>query len=77
MKPKNQLPLAIRSLPPEVCLCRSGIPGPGYGVCAKRTIPIGAWIGPYEGKFVKPEEMSPTADTSYMWEVRLLKGNTP
>ena len=65
----SQLPLALRSLPPEVGLCRSSIPGAGYGICAKRTIPYGAWIGPYEGKFVKPEELSPSTDTSYMWEV--------
>ena len=69
-KQTNQLPLALSSLPPEVGLCASSIPGAGYGVCAKRAIPIGAWIGPYEGKFVKPEDLSSAADTSYMWEVR-------
>ena len=68
-KQTNKLPLAVRSLPPEVGLCASSIPGAGYGVCAKRAIPIGAWIGPYEGKFVKPEELLYVADTSYMWEV--------
>lgn len=50
-------------------MCVSSIPGEGYGVCAKQKIPIGAWIGPYEGKFVKPEEISSTSNTSYMWEV--------
>ena len=64
------LPLALKSLPPEVSLCASSIPGMGYGICAKRTIPVGAWIGPYEGAFVKPEELSCVTDTSYMWEVR-------
>ena len=65
----SQLPLALRSLPPEVSLCMSSIPGAGCGICAKRKIPVGAWIGPYEGNFVKPEEVSLSTDTSYMWEV--------
>ena len=66
----SQMPLALRSLPPEVGLCMSSIPGAGCGICAKRKIPVGAWIGPYEGKLVKPEELSSSMDTSYMWEVR-------
>ena len=65
----NQTPLALRSLPPEVELCASNIPGTGFGVCAKQVFPVGAWIGPYEGTFVKPEELSSVKDTSYMWEV--------
>jgi len=50
-------------------LCVSGIPGAGYGVCAKQTIPLGTWIGPYEGELVRPEDVFPGTDTSYMWEV--------
>lgn len=50
-------------------MCASSIPGTGFGICAKRAFPIGAWIGPYEGTFVKPEELSSVKDTSYMWEV--------
>ncbi|XP_078367928.1 putative histone-lysine N-methyltransferase PRDM6 [Oculina patagonica] len=65
----QNLPLALKSLPPEVCLCASSVTGTGYGICAKRTIPVGAWIGPYEGTFVKPEELSSATDTSYMWEI--------
>ena len=65
----TNLPLALKSLPPEVGLCASSVPETGYGICAKRTIPVGAWIGPYEGKFVKPEALSSATDTSYMWEV--------
>ena len=41
----NQLPLALRSLPSEVELCASSIPGTGIGICAKRAFPVGAWIG--------------------------------
>ena len=69
VKKTSQLPLALRSLPPEVGLCTSTIPGQECGICAKRKIPVGAWIGPYEGKFLKPKELSSTTDTSYMWEV--------
>ena len=68
----NQTPLALRSLPPEVQLCASSIPGTGFGICAKRAFPVGAWIGPYEGTFVKPEELSSVKDTSYMWEVSVI-----
>ena len=69
VKKTSQLPMALRSLPPEVGLCTSTIPGQECGICAKRKIPVGAWIGPYEGKFLKPKELSLTTDTSYMWEV--------
>ena len=65
----TRLSLALRSLPPEVELCVSSIPGEGYGVCAKHLIPVGAWIGPYEGKYLRPEDLPLFADTSYMWEV--------
>ena len=68
----HHLPLALRSLPPEVELCASSIPGAGFGICAKRAFPVGAWIGPYEGTFVKPEELSSVKDTSYMWEVSVV-----
>jgi len=65
----TNLALALKSLPPEVDLCASSVPGTGYGICAKRAIPVGAWIGPYEGTFMKPEELSSVTDTSYMWEI--------
>ena len=64
-----KLSYAIASFPEEVQLCVSSIPGAGCGVCAKQHIPVGTWIGPYEGKLVKCDEIKPTTDTSYMWEV--------
>jgi len=67
-----RLPSAVESFPNEVGLCISGIPGVGYGVCAKQTIPLGTWIGPYEGELVRPEEVLSGTDTSYMWEVNHL-----
>ena len=68
-----RLPNAVESFPNEVGLCVSGIPGVGYGVCAKQTIPLGTWIGPYEGELIRPEEVLSGADTSYMWEVNYSK----
>ncbi|KAK2563010.1 putative histone-lysine N-methyltransferase PRDM6 [Acropora cervicornis] len=64
-----KLSYAIASFPEEVQLCVSSIPGAGCGVCAKQHIPVGTWIGPYEGKLVKCDEIKPTTDTSYMWEI--------
>ena len=64
-----RLPNAVESFPNEVSLCISSIPGAGYGVCAKQTIPLGTWIGPYEGELVQPEDVLLGADAPYMWEV--------
>ncbi|XP_031553494.1 putative histone-lysine N-methyltransferase PRDM6 isoform X2 [Actinia tenebrosa] len=64
-----KLTYAISSFPDEVQLCCSSIPGAGYGVSAKQHIPIGTWIGPYEGKRIRPEDITNDMDTSYMWEI--------
>ena len=50
-------------------LCKSGIPGLEYGVCAKQHIPVGTWIGPFEGKRIRPDELGDDVDKSYLWEV--------
>jgi len=60
---------AIRSFPDEVQLCASSIPGASYGVCAKEHIPLGTWIGPYEGRRLSPRNLSPDIDTEYLWEI--------
>lgn len=60
---------AMKSLPPEVSLCRSSIPGTGLGVCTRKHIPAGTCIGPFEGRRIRPEEVKPGMDTSYMWEI--------
>ncbi|XP_028399026.1 putative histone-lysine N-methyltransferase PRDM6 [Dendronephthya gigantea] len=60
---------AVSSFPPEVQLCESQIPGHFYGVCARQFIPIGTWIGPYEGIRVSAEDTHEGMDMSYMWEV--------
>ena len=60
---------AVNSLPPEVSLCMSSIPGAGFGVCTRKHIPEGTWVGPFEGKRVQPDNVKPGIDTSFMWEV--------
>lgn len=60
---------AILKFPDEVGLCTSSIPGIEYGVCAKAAIPSGTWIGPYEGRLVRPEQIKKGTETEYMWEV--------
>lgn len=60
---------AIKSFPDEVQLCMSSIPGARYGVCAKEHIPLGTWIGPYEGRRITPLRLSPDIDSAYIWEV--------
>ena len=67
---EQRLSAAIESFPDEVELCKSSIPGAGYGVRCKRGIPVGTWIGPFEGKHVTAQEVTSGMDTSYMWEVK-------
>lgn len=62
-------PYALESFPSQVGLCTSGIPGAGYGVCARQFIPTGTWIGPYEGVRVRPDQVSLGTDATYMWEI--------
>lgn len=61
---------AIASFPEEVTLCKSSIPGTNYGVCAKQHIPMGTWIGPYEGRRVTVDDVKTDMNMSHMWEVR-------
>lgn len=60
---------AVRSLPPEVSFCRSSVPGTELGVSTRKHLPAGTWIGPFEGRRIRPEEVKLGMDTSYMWEV--------
>ena len=65
---------AISTFPEEVGLCISTIPLAGYGVYARHYIPIGTWIGPYEGKKIPVEDglkMASQGDASFLWEVCL------
>ena len=60
---------AIKSFPDVVQLCKSSIPGKTYGVCARQHIPVGTWIGPYEGRKIAPDAINQNVDSSYLWEV--------
>ena len=64
---------AISTFPDEVGLCISSIPLAGYGVFAKHFIPLGTWIGPYEGRKVSIEDtmgrLMQQNDSPFMWEV--------
>lgn len=62
---------AIKSFPDVVQLCKSSVPGKTYGVCARQHIPVGTWIGPYEGRRVAPDAIKPDMDSDYLWEVRV------
>ena len=54
----------------ENCTCTFvWIPYVGCGVCARKWIPAGTGIGPYEGKMVRPEDIKVETETEYMWEV--------
>ena len=64
-----RLSRALESFPSEVQLCTSSIPCVVYGVCARRHIPIGTWIGPYEGRQHKPDSSLLAKGNFYMWEV--------
>lgn len=65
-----KLTYAVLSFPAEVQLCTSSIPGYTYGVSARLPFPIGTWIGPYEGKRVKAEDITTKSDSNYVWEVQ-------
>ncbi|KAM7439336.1 putative histone-lysine N-methyltransferase prdm6 [Porites harrisoni] len=60
---------AIKSFPDVVQLCKSSVPGKTYGVCARQHIPVGTWIGPYEGRRVAPDAIKPDMDSDYLWEI--------
>lgn len=67
----TRLSRALESFPREVQLCTSSVPCVVYGVCARQHIPIGTWIGPYEGEHCQLKSTSLIAEENiYMWEVR-------
>ena len=62
---------AVMSFPDEVQLCTSSIPGYVYGVCARRHLPSGTWIGPYEGRRTADRQKDGCENHDYFWEVRV------
>ena len=68
---------AVSTFPDEVGLCISSLPLAGYGVFARQFIPMGTWIGPYEGKKISVEEgmkQISQGDAAFLWEVGNLFG---
>ena len=69
--PESQKSYAVSTFPDEVGLCISSIPLAGFGVFARHFIPLGTWIGPYEGLKISIEEgVSRPQQQNFMWEVR-------
>lgn len=66
--PKMRLTYAVKSLPSACKFCLSSA-GEGYGVYTNQNIPLGTWIGPYEGRRIRPTDVTPNMDTSHMWEI--------
>ena len=66
--PEKALTYAVTSIPPA-CKLRASNVGKGYGVFTNQNIPLGTWIGPYEGTRIRPSDVTPNMDTSHMWEV--------
>lgn len=68
--PESQKSYAITTFPDEVGLCISSLPVAGFGVFARHFIPLGTWIGPYEGHKISVEEgLGQPQRQNFMWEV--------
>lgn len=61
--------MAFVSLPEQVTIAPSSIPGVQLGVFSTCWIKEGTQMGPYTGRIVKIEELSSDIDNSLMWEV--------
>ena len=58
------------SVPAQLTVKPSLIPGAGLGVFATTLISKGVRVGPYEGKIVDKDDMGDLHNTAYAWEVR-------
>ncbi|CAH3041123.1 unnamed protein product [Porites lobata] len=61
--------MAFVSLPEQVTIAPSSIPGVQLGVFSTCWIKEGTQMGPYTGRIVKIEELNSDVDNSLMWEV--------
>lgn len=66
----GRLSYAVKSLPPECKLGVSNSAGEEHGVYTNQPIPTDTWIGPFEGRRIRPCDVTQHMDTSHMWEVR-------
>ncbi len=56
-------------IPAQFTLHSSGIPGDPFGVFSTVFIGKGVRMGPYDGRRIPVEELGPTNNLSYAWEV--------
>ncbi|XP_020906744.1 PR domain zinc finger protein 12 isoform X2 [Exaiptasia diaphana] len=61
--------MAFVSLPEQVTIAPSSIPGVQLGVFSSCWIKEGTQMGPYTGRIVKPNEVNYEIDNNLMWEV--------
>ena len=59
------------TVPPELEITFSRIPGVGLGIVSKTFIPKYTWLGEYEGVSVRP--MTGSVASLYTWKVGLFK----
>lgn len=70
-KQKTKKPYAYQDIPNMLQLYTTNTPnGERTGVRTVMQLPAGAWIGPYEGKLVKKDEVP--MKNNFMWEVNNL-----
>lgn len=62
--------IPFESLPEQVTVAPSSIPGVQLGVFSSCWIKDGTQMGPYTGRIVKPEDVNFHVDNNLMWEVR-------
>lgn len=63
--------MAFVSLPEQVTIAPSSIPGVQLGVFSTCWIKEGTQMGPYTGQIVKLEEVNYDVDNNLMWEVKI------
>ncbi|PSN56705.1 PR domain zinc finger protein 4, partial [Blattella germanica] len=65
--PQNPLDLtrASRTVPKQLCIAQSRIPGAGHGVWTRVPLAKGMRFGPYEGALVEPNNTN-----GYSWQIR-------
>ena len=71
--PSDCLKRAMQTLPKGMVIKRSHIRNAGLGVFATESFTDGATFGPYEGEKLKANIPRVGLDTSYMWEVSVIK----
>jgi hypothetical protein len=59
---------AVKTLPGNLRIAKSGIPNAGKGVFTDVKVPLNTRYGPYQGEKIDFDDIG-DMDTSYMWEV--------